>query len=326
VPDVAARERLEDDLAGAVERLAAGDRRVLARAITAVENRSAISAELIGLAFPRARTAPVVGVTGPSGAGKSTLVDVLTAAYRAEDTTVGVLAIDPTSPFTGGALLGDRVRMQRHTEDEGVYVRSMATRGAMGGLAAAVYDTLVLLSVAGFDRLLVETVGVGQDEVDVAGVADTTCVVLTPVGGDEIQAIKAGIMEVADIYVLNKADLPGADRAEAQLHAWVTRVEDGDWTPPIVRTVAQQGEGVDALKAAIAEHEAWYRSSGRAESKRRMLAKMRLHTLLRERLVRAARDRGFDAAREDELVDAIAHGDLDPYSAAQQVVDEVFGQ
>ncbi|MGD8331357.1 MAG: methylmalonyl Co-A mutase-associated GTPase MeaB [Acidobacteriota bacterium] len=322
--DVAARERLAEDLAGAVERLAAGDRRVLARAITAVENRSEISAELIRLAFPRARTAPVVGVTGPSGAGKSTLVDVLTAAYRADDTTVGVLAIDPTSPFTGGALLGDRVRMQRHTEDAGVYVRSMATRGAMGGLAAAVYDTLVLLSVAGFDRLLIETVGVGQDEVDVAGVADTTCVVLTPVGGDEIQAIKAGIMEVADIYVLNKADLPGADRAEAQLHAWVTRVEDGDWTPPIVRTVAQQGEGIDELKQAIAEHEEWYRSSGRAASKRRMLAKMRLHTLLRERLVRAAREHGFRAAREDQLIDAIARGELDPYSAAQQVVDEVF--
>jgi LAO/AO transport system kinase len=321
---VAARERLAEDLAGAVERLAAGDRRVLARAITAVENRSEISAELIRLAFPRARTAPVVGVTGPSGAGKSTLVDVLTAAYRADDTTVGVLAIDPTSPFTGGALLGDRVRMQRHTEDAGVYVRSMATRGAMGGLAAAVYDTLVLLSVAGFDRLLIETVGVGQDEVDVAGVADTTCVVLTPVGGDEIQAIKAGIMEVADIYVLNKADLPGADRAEAQLHAWVTRVEDGDWTPPIVRTVAQQGEGIDELKQAIAEHEEWYRSSGRAASKRRMLAKMRLHTLLRERLVRAAREHGFRAAREDQLIDAIARGELDPYSAAQQVVDEVF--
>jgi LAO/AO transport system kinase len=323
---VASGTRLGDDLEALVDRVVAGDRRALARAITAVENRTEISADLIREAFPRAGTAPVVGITGPSGAGKSTLVDALTAAYRAEGETIGVLAIDPTSPFTGGALLGDRVRMQRHSEDEGVYVRSMATRGAMGGLAAAVYDTLVLLSVAGFGRVLLETVGVGQDEVDVAAVADTTCVVLTPVGGDEIQAIKAGIMEVADVFVLNKADMPGTDRAEAQLHAWVTRVDDGEWTPPIIRTVASQNDGIGRLKDAIHEHEGWYRSSGRAEAKRRMLAKMRLQTLLRERLLWAARRRGFDAARENELVDAIASGELDPHSAAQQVVDEVLAR
>jgi LAO/AO transport system kinase len=326
VADVRRAERLGGDLAAIVERIAAGDRRLLARAITAVENRADISAELIREAFPHTSTAPVVGITGPSGAGKSTLVDGLTTAYRADDTSVGVLAIDPTSPFTGGALLGDRVRMQRHSEDSGVYVRSMATRGAMGGLAAAVYDTLVLLSVAGFDRLMIETVGVGQDEVDVAGVADTTCVVLTPVGGDEIQAIKAGIMEVADIFVLNKSDLAGTDRAEAQLHAWVTRADDSEWAPPIVRTVAARGDGIDELKTAIAQHEDWYHNSGRAEAKRRMLAKMRLRTLLRERLLLAARTRGFGEAREDELVDAIVEGTLDPHSAAQQVVDEVLDE
>lgn len=323
--DVSRDARLGDDLEAVVERLAGGDRRALAQAITAVENRTEASVGLISAAFPRATGAPIVGITGPSGAGKSTLVDALTGVYRADDKTVGVLAVDPTSPFTGGALLGDRVRMQRHSEDPGVYVRSMATRGAMGGLAAAVYDTLVLLSVAGFDRLLIETVGVGQDEVDVAAVADTTCVVLTPVGGDEIQAIKAGIMEVADIFVLNKADMPGVDRAEAQLHAWVTRAEDGEWTPPIIRTIAGQGDGVAELAGAIGEHEEWYRTSGRAAAKRRTLAKMRLQTLLRERLMLAARRRGFDEARENELVDAIARGELDPHSAAQQVVDEVLG-
>ena len=313
-----------DQLTEIVDRLAGGDRRALARAISAVENAAPMSEGLVREAFPRAGTAPVVGITGPSGAGKSTLVDCLTAAYRAKDISIGVLAIDPSSPFTGGALLGDRVRMQRHSEDAGVYVRSMATRGAMGGLAAAVYDTLVLLSVAGFDRLLVETVGVGQDEVDVAGVADTTCVVLTPVGGDEIQAIKAGIMEIADIFVLNKADMPGTDRAQAQLHAWVTRVADDEWAPPIVRTIAARGEGVEELENAIAAHEDWYRSSGRALAKRRTLAKMRLRTLLRERLLTVARTRGFDTTREEELVDAIARGDLDPYSAAEQVVAEVL--
>ncbi len=316
--------RLDGDPAAVVDRLAAGDRRALARAITAVENGADISAELVREAFPRGTGAPIVGITGPSGCGKSTLVDGLTAAYREENTTVGVLAIDPTSPFTGGALLGDRVRMQRHSEDSGVYVRSMATRGAMGGLAAAVYDTLVLLSAAGFDRLLIETVGVGQDEVDVAGVADTTCVVLTPVGGDEIQALKAGIMEVADIFVLNKSDLPGTDRAEAQLHSWVTGVDDGEWAAPIIRTVAPQGQGLQELKEAIADHEEWYRHSGRAEGKRRMLARLRLRTLLRERLLLAARARGFDDAREDMLVNAIAAGELDPHSAAQEIVEEVF--
>ena len=312
------------DASTIVNRLAAGDRRALAQAITEVENGD--GADLIREAFRRAGDAPVVGITGPSGSGKSTLVDGLTAAYRGDDTSVGVLAIDPTSPFTGGALLGDRVRMQRHSEDTGVYVRSMATRGAMGGLAAAVYDALVLLSVAGLDRLLVETVGVGQDEVDVAGVADTTCVVLTPVGGDEIQAIKAGIMEVADIFVLNKSDLPGTDRAEAQLHAWVTRVDDDQWAPPIVRTVATQGDGIEPLKAAIGDHEEWYRSSGRADEKRRTLARLRLRTLLRDRLLSGIRERGFDADRETELVDAIAAGDLDPHSAAEDVVRQVLGE
>ena len=168
--------------------------------------------------------------------------------------------------------------------------------------------------------------GVGQDEVDIAGVADTTCVVLTPVGGDEIQAIKAGIMEVADIFVLNKSDLPGADRAEAHLHAWVTRVDDGEWPPRIVRTVGTRGDGIDALKGAIADHENWYRSSGKAGKKRHTLARLRLRTLLRERLMSAVRDRGFDENREAELVEAIASGDLDPHSAARSIVREVFDE
>jgi len=312
------------DVRSMVDRLVTGDRRALAQAITAVENCG--GADLIRQLFPLASGPPVVGITGPSGAGKSTLVNVLTTAYRAEGRIVGVLAIDPTSPFTGGALLGDRVRMQQHFEDEGVYVRSMATRGAMGGLSAAVYDTLAVLSAAGFDRLLVETVGVGQDEVDVAGVADTTCVVLTPVGGDEIQAIKAGIMEVGDIFVLNKSDMPGTDRAEAQLHAWVTQADDGEWAPRVVRTVGSQGDGIDKLKAAIEDHEDWYRASGKAEQKRRALARFRLHTLLRQRLLGAVRSHGLDEKREDELVVAIASGDLDPYSAAESIVAEVFGE
>ena len=309
-----------------VDRLAAGDRRALARAISVVESGAENAAALIKEAFPRAGGAPVVGITGASGAGKSTILDGLTHAYRADAVTVGILAVDPSSPFTGGALLGDRVRMLSHSEDDGVYVRSMATRGAMGGLAAAVYDALVLLSAAGLERILLETVGVGQDEVDIAAVADTTCVVLTPVGGDEIQAIKAGIMEIGDIFVLNKADLPDADRTEAQLRAWVTHADDEDWVPPIVRTVATDGSGLDELQDAIAAHEAWYRSSGRAESKRHALARLRLRTLLRERLLAAARASVIDDRREAELVAAIAEGDLDPHSAADGVVAEMLGR
>ena len=324
--DAAGGARLREGPAATVERLAQGDRRALARAITAVENRTPAGEALVRAAYARGRGTPVVGITGASGAGKSTLVDGLAAAYRAEDITIAVLAIDPSSPFTGGALLGDRVRMQRHTGDEGVYVRSMATRGAMGGLASAVYDTLVLLAAAGFDRLLVETVGVGQDELDVAGVADTTCLVLTPEGGDEIQAIKAGLMEVADVFVLNKADLPGADRAEAQLHAWVAGAGEGGWSPPIVRTVAARGEGIVELVDAIAAHEARYRDSERGVGRRRALARLRLHALLRDRLVAETRRRGFDQRREDELVAAIAAGETDPHSAAQQVVDETLGR
>lgn len=308
-----------------VDALVDRDRRALARAITAVENRSEAAAGVVAAAYRRAGDVPIIGFTGAGGVGKSTVVDRLTSRYRKEsDARVAVVAVDPTSPFTGGALLGDRVRMQRHSEDPRVYVRSMATRGALGGLAAAVYDTLVLLRAAGFDRILVETVGVGQDEVDVAAIADTTCLVLTPSGGDEVQVIKAGVMEVADIFVVNKADLPGVDRAEAQLHAWVTGpAGDGGWSPPIVRTIATEGTGIDELGAAIDAHLAWYRDSRGGEQRRRALARMRLHALLREALVRDARRRGFDAEREDELVEAIARGDLDPYSAARKIVEEV---
>lgn len=306
-----------------VERLVRGDRRALARAISRVESGGPDAAELVKEAFPEALQVPLVGITGPSGSGKSTLVDALTTLYREAGETVGILAVDPSSPFSGGALLGDRVRMQRHAEDPGVFLRSMATRGALGGLAAAAYDALTLLAAAGFDRLLVETVGVGQDEVDVAGVADTTCVVLTPATGDEIQAIKAGIMEVADVFVLNKADLPGADQAEAQLRAWVAHGDEDGWAPPIVRTVARDGEGIDDLREALADHHAWFRDSGTADVKRRALARLRLQALVRDRLMQRAREAGFDAAREEELVRRIAAGEIDPHTAAESVAAEI---
>lgn len=275
---------------------------------------------MVKAVFAAAPPTPVVGITGQTGTGKSTLADALTAVYRARGATIGVLAVDPSSPFTGGAVLGDRVRMCRHGEDAGVYVRSMATRGMMGGLAAAAYDTLTLLAAAGFERLLVETVGVGQDEIDVAGVAETTCLVLTPGAGDDVQALKAGIVEVADIFVLNKADLEGAEKLESQLRAWVTAVTDAERAPAIVTTVATEEEGIERLADAIAEHEAWCASTGAGVEKRRALARVRLRSLLRDRLLEVARARGFDRELEIELVEEIAAGRLDPHSAAERVI------
>jgi LAO/AO transport system kinase len=307
-----------------VEQVSSGDLRSLAKAISLIEDGSADISEAVVSVAAGARLAQIVGITGPSGAGKSSLVDALVAAYRRTGTTVGILAIDPTSPITGGALLGDRVRMNRHSGDPGVFVRSMATRGALGGLSAAAYDALVLMSAAGFDRLIVETVGVGQDEVDVAGVADTTCVVVTPGTGDEVQAIKAGILEIGDVFVLNKADLEGAAQAEAQLRAWVASGGDGDWAPPVQITIAIQDDGIEDLRLAIEGHAAWLRTSGEASAKRHALARLRLRALLRDRLFRLARASGFDREREGELIEEIAGGEMGVHEAVDQIIAKIY--
>ena len=315
-----ARDDQRLEVSSLIERVLGGDLRALARAISLIEDGSAEVTEIMHLACATNDLAPIVGITGPSGAGKSSLVDALVAVYRRAGVTVGVLAVDPTSPLTGGALLGDRVRMNRHSGDAGVFVRSMATRGALGGLAAAAYDALVLLTAAGFERLIVETVGVGQDEVDVAGVADTTCVVVTPGAGDEVQAIKAGILEVGDVFVLNKADLAGAEQAEAHLRAWVAGVQEDAWTPLVLRTVATSEEGIEELHEAIERHASWLRTSGEASSKRRALARLRLRSLLRDRLFRLARAHGFSREHEAELVAAIASGELGAHVAVDRII------
>jgi len=317
------RDKCSREISSLVEKVLAGDLRALARSISLIEDGSTDVSEIMHSVGATAALAPIVGVTGPSGSGKSSLVDALVVVYRKAGVTVGILAVDPTSPLTGGALLGDRVRMNRHSGDAGVFVRSMATRGALGGLAAAAYDALVLMTAAGFDRLIVETVGVGQDEVDVAGVADTTCVVLTPGAGDEVQAIKAGILEVGDVFVLNKADLAGAEQAESQLRSWAAGAQDEAWTPPVLRTVATSEEGVEELHEAVERHGSWLRSSGDASTKRRALARLRLRSLLRDRLFRQARARGFDRAREAELVEAIASGELGAHRAVEQIIADI---
>ena len=286
------------DLDALVEGLRRRSPRALGRAISVVEAGGAAQAELVRKIYGETGRARTVGITGPPGAGKSTLVDRLAGLARKRGETVGILCVDPTSPFSGGALLGDRIRMQGLATDPGVFIRSMATRGVLGGLARATRDAVDLLDAAGFDWILVETVGVGQDEVDVVESVDTVLVITVPGLGDDIQAIKAGILEIADVFVLNKADREGADRAHKDL-ATVLSLGDhaeGDWLPPIVRTVAARGEGVEELLDAIGRHRAWMDESGKLVERRRGQLRLRVESILKDRVLAAAREEaGFEA-------------------------------
>lgn len=304
-------------------RVLAGDVRAIARAITLIENEAPEGAALVRDVFASTGRAYLVGITGPPGAGKSTLVDRLTSLYRAEGTTVGVVAVDPTSPYTGGAILGDRVRMQAHASDEGVFIRSMATRGKLGGLARATGEVALVLDAAGKEVVLIETVGVGQDEVDIVRTADVSIVVLVPGAGDEVQALKAGIMEIADIFVINKADREGADRTAAAVESILSLQTYGEheWRPPVIKTDAVAGTGVPALKDAIASfraHPSWLQ-----ESRRLTRAEYRLRDILEQRFLqrveRVVPDEDFA-----KLCDRIAARTLDPYSAADEVMARVL--
>ena len=238
--------------------LCSGDPRALARAISIVENRRPESADLLKALFPHSGHASVIGLTGAPGAGKSTLVDQLAKHYRKQNQTVGIIAVDPTSPYTGGAILGDRIRMQDHYSDPGIFIRSMATRGSLGGLARTTADVATILDASGRDRILIETVGVGQDEVDIVRLADVTVVILVPGMGDDVQTIKAGIMEIADIFVINKSDREGAERVEREIRAMQSLdIRKDGWTPPIIKTVASEGTGTEELAEAISSYEAF---------------------------------------------------------------------
>jgi LAO/AO transport system kinase len=305
-----------------VEGARAGDPRSVARLISLVEDASPLLREAMAALTPYGGNATVIGLTGAPGVGKSTTTNALVAAYRALDRRVGVLAVDPSSPFSGGALLGDRVRMQDHFTDRGVYIRSMASRGHLGGLAWSTPQALRVLDAAGCDVVLIETVGVGQSEVEVAGLADTTVVLLAPGMGDAIQAAKAGILEVGDVYVVNKADRDGADSAVRELRHMLTlgeRRQPGDWRPEILRTVASRGEGIDEVVEALDKHRTWLEETGNLRASRRRRAADEIEaiavTALRERMGDLRSGRGLD-----ELADRVVSGELDPYAAADVLV------
>ena len=302
------------------ERLMAGDTRALARAIRMVEDRDPGIADLLRQVRERAGLARVVGVTGPPGSGKSTLCDQVIERWRAGGHQVGVIAVDPSSPFTGGAILGDRVRMVRHTLDPGVFIRSMAARGHLGGLAAAAREAIRLLDASGRDRCLLETVGVGQSELEVMETADTTVVVTTPASGDAVQIIKAGILEIADIFVVNKADLPGASKVVRDLKELVRHgARRNDWSPPVLTTVAESGEGVDELVASIDQHGDTIAASGELEHRRIARLRAEVEAIVVERAAERARTALHEGTMSREL-----EGDLsrvDPYALAERILN-----
>ncbi|MFI6830397.1 methylmalonyl Co-A mutase-associated GTPase MeaB [Kribbella sp. NPDC050241] len=304
-----------------VERAREGDSRAVARLISLVEDESPLLREVMAALSPHAGHAHIVGITGSPGVGKSTSTSALVTAYRETGKRVGVLAVDPSSPFSGGALLGDRVRMQDHATDSGVFIRSMASRGHLGGLAWSTPQALRVLDAAGYDVVLVETVGVGQSEVEIAGMADTTLILLAPGMGDGIQAAKAGILEVGDIYVVNKADRDGVQNVTRDLRHMLALAErpEGAWSPPILKTVASRNEGVDEVVAAIEERLAWMRSDGVLDERRRSRARDEIEaiamTALRSRFAHLHGD-----ARLDVLAAKVAEGNTDPYTAADELI------
>lgn len=310
-----------------IPKLRAGDTRALARAVSLVENGSPEAPALLSACFPHTGSALRVGITGAPGAGKSTLVDRLARTWRAAGSRVGIIAVDPSSPFTGGALLGDRIRMQNHASDDGLYVRSMATRGSLGGLANATADVSQVIEASGRDIILIETVGVGQDEVEIVRLADITIVVLVPGMGDDVQSLKAGLMEIADIFVINKADREGADRVEKEIRAMQSLSASRsrqDWTAPIVKTTATTGEGTDALFAAINQRREWLSTEARLEIRRCAYWRDRIESMLRQALLKEARAHGLSETELAQHAQQVAAGTEDPYRLVPGLVAKLF--
>jgi GTPase len=333
---------LQSNHSSLISGVRSGDARALARAISTVENRSPGWSDLLKALFSYTGKARVIGLTGAPGGGKSTLVDQLARLYRKtknprssrkerglsgaadENYSVGIIAVDPTSPYTGGAILGDRIRMQDHFADPGIYIRSMATRGSLGGLARTTADVATVLDASGRDVILIETVGVGQDEVDIVRLADITVVILVPGMGDDVQTIKAGIMEIADIFVINKSDREGAERVEREIRALQSLAgRKDDWTPPIVKTVASEGKGIEEMASAIDGYEKYLQKEGRAFKKRVENWQERIVEMLRDAMLERARARLGDGSIA-QLAAEVADHRRDPYSVIEEIVGKGF--
>src|SRR3984893_17394835 len=317
-------DSLNQDIQAWIDQLRSGDTRALSRAISTVENRAPGWSDLLKALFPQSGKACVLGLTGPPGAGQSTLVDHLARHYRQQNRTVGIIAVDPTGPYTGGAILGDRIRMQAHFSDPGIYIRSMATRGSLGGLARTTADVATVLDASGRDIVMIETAGVGQDEVDIVRLADVTVVILVPGMGDDVQTIKAGIMEIADIFVINKSDREGAESAEREIRAMQslaarTRALNDRWTPPIVKTVASEGVGTEALAEAIADYEAHLKEENLVFKKNVENWQERLVEMLRDAMLEKARGQ-MDGGSLERYAAEIAEHKRDPYSLVEEIV------
>jgi GTPase len=317
---------MENHLQHWVDRIRAGDVRALARTISIIEDNRPESRELLKALFNFTGCARVIGLTGAPGAGKSTLVDQLAREYRKQERTVGILAVDPTSPYTGGAILGDRIRMQSHHADPGIYIRSMATRGNLGGLARATTDAATVLDAAGKDIVLIETVGVGQDEIDIVRLADVTVVILVPGMGDDVQTIKAGIMEIADIFVINKSDREGADRVEREIRSMQSlAIRSDKWTPPIIKTVAMDGKGVPELAAAIVNYEQFLEQKDLLLKKKISSWRERLIEMLRDGLLERLLNERLPEQEIAGLAAEIAEHKRDPYSLVEEIVGGLEG-
>lgn len=306
------------------QKIQAGDRRAIAQAISGVENRDAACIPLLKKLFLVGRRARVTGVTGAPGTGKSTLVEKLAAGYRRGGIKVGILAVDPTSPFSGGALLGDRIRMQSLSADEGVYIRSMATRGRLGGLALAAQDAVTVLEAAGCEEILIETVGVGQDEVEVASLADATLVLLVPGMGDDVQTFKAGVMEIADVFVINKADREGADRMEREIDAMQALAPREDrWRPPILKTVATAGGGVEDVRQALKDFRSYGERSSLAKRREREKWQARLLEMLRQSLLEGLAGPQWCGGRIESQVEEVVERRRDPHSVVEELIQDL---
>lgn len=307
-----------------VERILARDQRAVARAISKIENDSSDANEILKAVFTNSSRGLTVGITGPPGAGKSSLVDKLALHYRNLGKRVGIIAVDPSSPFTGGAILGDRIRMQTLANDPNVFIRSMATRGNLGGLARATIDAVAVLDAAGYDKILVETVGVGQDEVEIVKAADVSVVVLVPGMGDDIQAIKAGIMEIGDIFVINKSEREGVERTERELIALLEMSERPDgWHPPIVRTVATQNKGITEFEEAVERYAAFRQGQAASQSRRKSVAENRIIEILREKLLRRVLREAITPEQLDQYALEVADRLKDPYSIVEEISSRI---